>query len=61
MSFKCQNELSPSTAITDVTFDHLSVANDVKAAHAFRTVTLLFHITQFFNIGSIGEVCSNQN
>ena len=26
---------------------------------AFKTVTLLFHITQFFSIGYIGEVCSN--
>ena len=25
----------------------------------FVTVTLLFHITRFFNIGSIGLVCSN--
>ena len=59
MSFKHQNDVSPSTAITVVTFDDFSVANDVKAACAFRTVTLLFHIAQFFNIGSIGEVCSN--
>ena len=61
MSFKCQNDVLPSTAITDVTFDHFSVANDVKAAHTFRTVTLMFHITQFFNIGSIGTVCSNES
>ena len=33
---------------------------DVKAARVFRTVTLLFHITgSFFNIGSMGGVCSN--
>ena len=35
------------------------MVNDVKAARAFRTVTLLFRITRFFNIGCIGEVCSN--
>ena len=61
MSFKRQNDVSPSTAITDVTFDHFSVANDVKAARAFRHVILLFHVTRFFNIGSIGEVCSNSS
>ena len=58
-SFKRINDVTPSNAITGVTFDHFSVANDVKAAGAFRTVTLLFHITRFVNIGSIGEVCSN--
>ena len=26
----------------------------------FKTVTLLFNITQFFSIGYIGEVCSNK-
>ena len=31
-----------------------------KAARAFRTVTLLFHITRCFNFGYIGEVCSNR-
>ena len=45
--------------LSSATFDYFSVANDVKAARAFRTVTLLFHITRFSNIGSIGEVCSN--
>ena len=59
MSFKRQNAVTSSNAITDVTFDHFSVVNDVNAARPFRTVTLLFHITQFFNIGCIGEVCSN--
>ena len=58
-SFKRQNDVTPSNAITDATFDHFSVVNDDKAARAFRTVTLLFHITQFFNIGCIGEVCLN--
>ena len=58
-SFKRQDDVSTSIAITDVTFDHFSLANDVKAARAFRTVALLFHITRFFNIGSIGGVCSN--
>ena len=58
-SFKRQNDATPSDAITDVTFDNFSVVNDVKAVHAFRTVTMLFHITRFFNIGCIGEVCSN--
>ena len=45
---KRQNDVTPSNAITDVTFDHYSVANDVKAARVLRTVTLLFHITRFF-------------
>ena len=31
-----------------------------QLARTFRTVTLLFHITRFFNICCIGEVCSNQ-
>ena len=51
------NDITPSNTITDVTFDHFSVVNNIKAVHAFRTVTLLLHITQFFNIGYIGEVC----
>ena len=59
-SFKRQSDVTPSTAITDVTFDLFAVAIDAKAARAFRTVTLLFHITRFFNIGSIGEMCSNK-
>ena len=58
-SFKHQNNVTPSIAITDVTFDHFSVAIDVIAVRAFRTVTLLFHIIRFFSIGSIGKVCSN--
>ena len=60
MSFKRQIDVTPSTAMTGVTFDLFSVTIDVKAARAFRTVILLFHITRFFNIGSIGEVCSNR-
>ena len=58
-SFKGQNNFTPSNTITDVTFDHFSGVNDVQAVHAFRTVTLLFHITRFFNIGYIGGVCLN--
>ena len=58
-SSKRQNDVTPSDAITDVTFDNFSVVIDVKAACAFKTVSLLFHITRFFNIGCIGEVCSN--
>ena len=58
-SFKRQNDVTPSYVITDVIFDHFSELNDVKAARAFRTVTLLFHITRFFNIGYIDEVWSN--
>ena len=58
-SFKRPNDVTPSNAITDITFDHFSVVNDVKVARAFRTVNLLFHITRFLNIGYIGEVCSN--
>ena len=57
-SFKRQYDVTQSNAITDVTFDHLSVVNDVKAARAFITV-ILFHIKRFFNIDYIGEVCSN--
>ena len=55
--FKRQNDVTPSNAITDVTFDHFSAVNDVKTAHTFRTVTLFFHITRFFNIGYIGARC----
>ena len=58
MSFKRQSYVSPSAAITDVTFDHFSVANDVKAA-LFQNCELLFDITRFFSIGSIGEVSLN--
>ena len=58
-SFKRQNNIASFNSITEITFDHFSVVNDVKAGHAFRSGTLLFHITQFFNIGSIGEVCLN--
>ena len=58
-SFMRQNDVTPSNVINDVTFDCFSVVNDVKAARAFKTVTLLFNITRFFNIGYIGEVCSN--
>ena len=58
---KPKNDVTPSITMTDITFDHFSEAIDVKAAYAFKTVTLLFHITQFSNIGSIGEVCLNWN
>ena len=34
-SFKCQKDITPSNAITDFTFDHFSVVNNVKAAHTF--------------------------
>ena len=59
MSFKLQYDVTSFIATTDVTFDHFLVVNDVKAAGAFKTVTLLFHITRCFDIGYIGEVCSN--
>ena len=58
-SLKQQNDVTAFNAITDVTFDHFSVVNDVQAARAFRTVTLLFHITRFFNSGFISVVCAN--
>ena len=35
MSFKRQNDVTPSTTINDVTFDLFSVTIDVKAAHTF--------------------------
>ena len=38
-SFKRQNDVTPSNAINDVTFDHFSVINDVKAACVFQTPT----------------------
>ena len=41
MAFKRQNDVSPSGAITDITFGHFSVTNDVKAARAFRVVTVV--------------------
>ena len=59
MSFKHQKDVTPSTAMTDVMFQWQLTAIDVIVAPAFRTVTLLFHITQFFNIGLIGKVCLN--
>ena len=39
-SFKRQKDFTPYNAITDVTFAHFTVINDVKAACAFRTVTI---------------------
>ena len=60
MSLKSQNDVTPSIAVTDITFDHFLVSPVVELARTFKTVTLLFHITRVFNIGSIGEVCSNR-
>ena len=47
----CYNEVTLSIAMTGIILQWL------LTSHAFKTVTLLFHITQFFSIGYIGEVC----
>ena len=46
-SFKHRNDIAPSNIMTDVILQwHLTSAS-VQFPHAFKIVTLLFHITQF--------------
>ena len=65
MSFKHRNDVTLSKAMTDIILQWQLISASAHFPHAFKSVTLLFHITQFFSIGCIGEVsitvCSNHN
>ena len=45
--------------MTDVILQRQLTSASVCFPPAFKTVTLVFHITQFFSVGYIGEVCLN--
>ena len=57
MSFKLQNDVTQSNAMTDVILQCQLTSASVHFPCSFKTVTLLFHITWFLSIGSIDEVC----
>ena len=59
-SFKRQNNVTTSNAMTYVILQGQLTSASACFPHAFKVVTLLLHITQFFSIGYIGEVCSNK-
>ena len=48
-----------SNALTDGILRRQLMSASVHFPGAFKTVTLLFHITRFYSIGYIGEVCLN--
>ena len=58
-SLKRQNNVRRSNAITDVILQWQLTSASVRFPHAFKYMTLLFHITCFFSIGYIGDVCLN--
>ena len=43
--------------MTDVILQWQLTLASIPFPYAFKTVTLLFHITQFFSIGYIGKAC----
>ena len=55
-SFKRQNNVTPSNAMTDVILQWKFTSASMRFPPAFKNVTL-FDITCFFSIGYIGEVC----
>ena len=65
MSRRRQNNVTMSSTMTDVILQLQLISASAHFPHTFKSVTLLFHITQFFSIGYIGEVsitvCSNRN
>ena len=48
MSFKRKNEVTPSNAMIDNILQYLLTSASAHFPLAFKTVTLLFDITQFF-------------
>ena len=55
-----QNDVTPSNAMTDIILQGQLMSASACFPRAFKVVTLLFHITQFFSIGYISEVCLNK-
>ena len=53
MSFKRKNDVKPSNAMTDII---LQLQMTSASAH-FQNCELLFDISRFLSINSIGEVC----
>ena len=45
--------------MTDVILQWQMTSASVHFPHTFKTVTLFFHLTQFFSIGYISEMCLN--
>ena len=43
--------------MTDIILQWQLMSASMLFPYTFKTVTLLFHITQFFSIGYIGEMC----
>ena len=56
MSFKCQNDVTPSNTMPDIILPWQLTSASARFPHALKTVTLLFDLTPYFSIGDIGEV-----
>ena len=57
MYFERKDDVTRSNATTDVILHLQLTSASARFPRAFKTVTISFDITRFFNIGSIGEVC----
>ena len=57
--FKSQNDVTLSNTMTYLILQWQLTSASVRFPQAFNTVTLLFHITQFFRVSCMGDVFSN--